>query len=89
MESEKIHIFRCAAMPLNYLQTRKIPDTKKHYVALCQPAVISSGQRHFKPVLPNVDIPVLDEIISLPLVPCVCVSFAPLGKHLHSGLNIY
>ena len=37
------------------------PDTKNHYVALCQPVVISSGQRHFKPVLPNVDIPVSDE----------------------------
>ena len=61
MESEKIHIFRCAAMPLNYLQTQKTPDRKNHYVALCQSAVISSGQCHFKPVLPNVDIPVSDE----------------------------
>ena len=54
MESAKIHIFRCAAMPLNYLQTRKIPERKNHYVALCQPVAISSGQTHFKPVLPNV-----------------------------------
>ena len=56
--SEKIDIFRCAAMPVNYLQTRKIPKRKNDYVTLCQPVVISSGQPYFKPVIPNVPIAV-------------------------------
>ena len=34
---EYIHIFRCAAMPPRYLVDRKIPSTKNHFVALCQP----------------------------------------------------
>ena len=34
---------------------------KYHYIALCQPAVISSGKRYYKPILPKVDILVSDE----------------------------
>ena len=35
-QNEKIHLFRCAALPLNYLVTAAIPERKNHYVALCQ-----------------------------------------------------
>ena len=29
-----IHIFRCASAPIDFLQTREIPETKNHYVPL-------------------------------------------------------
>ena len=34
---ERIHLFRCALMPVCYLESMKIPESKNHYVALCQP----------------------------------------------------
>lgn len=30
----EIHIFRCASAPIDFLQTRKVPETKNHFVPL-------------------------------------------------------
>ena len=51
---ESIHIFRCAAMPPSYLVDRKIPSTKNHFVALCQPVkALQPGEHYFQPHLPT------------------------------------
>ena len=40
--SERIHIFRCALQPVDYLYQKEIPSIKNHYVALCQSKSSSS-----------------------------------------------
>ena len=36
LQTDRLHIFRCAVLPLDYLETRVVPQTKNHYVALCK-----------------------------------------------------
>ena len=50
---EKLHIFRCASIPFDYLQKPIIPSKKNHYVALCKSHAQSSDQGYFKPILVN------------------------------------
>ena len=53
---EAIHIFRCAAMPQRYLVDRRIPTSKNHFVALCQPInniELEPGEHYFSPLLPQ------------------------------------
>jgi hypothetical protein len=47
---EKVHIFRCAAMPQQYLVDRHMPIKKNHYVLLCQPNDdLELGENYFEP----------------------------------------
>lgn len=51
---KNVHIFRCAAIPVRYLVDRKIPETKNHFVALCQPMKnVEPGEHYFVPKLPQ------------------------------------
>ena len=55
--SERIHIFRCALQPVDYLYQKEIPSIKNHYVALCQSKSSSSTSQDLffmKPLLPSV-----------------------------------
>ena len=51
---EYVYLFRCASMPQRYFVDRKIPSTKNHFVALCQPLkALQPGEHYFKPHLPT------------------------------------
>lgn len=53
---ETVHIFRCAVMPQRYLVDRRIPPSKNHFVALCQPInniELEPGEHYFSPQLPQ------------------------------------
>ena len=53
---ETVHIFRCAVMPQRYLVDRRIPPSKNHFVALCQPInniELKPGEHYFSPQLPQ------------------------------------
>ena len=54
-DTTRIHIFRCAALPINYLPTREIPGKKDHYVALCKakPGYSSLTDLNITPELPK------------------------------------
>ncbi|XP_028413710.1 52 kDa repressor of the inhibitor of the protein kinase-like [Dendronephthya gigantea] len=60
ISDQKIHLFRCALMPMDYSKLGKVPATKNHYVALCEAKESSSkvGVRHFvmKKVSPGINI---------------------------------
>ena len=56
-EAAKIHIFRCAILPLDYLENRVIPEAKNHYVSLCKPEPSSLNEFSLTPVHPMFSFP--------------------------------
>jgi hypothetical protein len=45
-----VHIFRCATMPLDFLEKRKIPSRKNHFIALSKPQEkFNITSQHFIP----------------------------------------
>ena len=57
---ERIHLFRCALMPIDYSVVNKVPENRNHYVALCKPKDNTNDPksiRHFfvMPVVPGFD----------------------------------
>ena len=58
-QMRKIHIYRCALMPMDYPRLGKVPATKNHYVPLCEPKDSSNlvGIQHFvlKHVSPGIN----------------------------------
>ena len=61
ISDQKIHILRCALMPMNYSKLAKVPATKNHYVALCEAkdsSIKMVGVQHFvmKQVSPGINV---------------------------------
>ena len=57
---ERINLFRCALMPIDYSVVNKVPENRNHYVALCKPKDNTNDPKsipHFfvMPVVPGFD----------------------------------
>ena len=70
ISNEKIHIYRCALMPMDYPRLGKVPATKNHYVPLCEPKDSSNlvGIQHFvlKQVSPGINVSSTEVIKNTP-----------------------
>jgi hypothetical protein len=62
--SERVHIFRCAMMPISYLESTKIPEKKDHYVALCRPKTVPTSEHLPFAITPSSPFVVFDPIDS-------------------------
>ena len=62
--SERVHIFRCAMMPISYLKSTKIPEKKDHYVALCRPKTVPTSEHLPFAITPSSPFVVFDPIDS-------------------------
>ena len=70
ISNEKIHILRCALMPMDYPRLGKVPATKNHYVPLCEPKDSSNlvGLQYFvlKQVSPGINVSSTEVIKNTP-----------------------
>ena len=70
ISNEKIHMYRCALMPMDYPRLGKVPATKNHYVPLCEPKDSSNlvGIQHFvlKQVSPGINVSSTEVIKNTP-----------------------
>lgn len=58
LQTDRLHIFRCAVLLIDYVKTREIPRVKNHYVALCNVKPSSSvgsnvNELYITPELPK------------------------------------
>ena len=70
----RLHIFRCALMPVDYSMVDKVPEDKNHYVALCKPKDNASDPTS------------IQEFVMMPVVPDYDLT-TPLAKKL-SQVNL-
>ena len=70
LQTDRLHIFRCAVLPLDYLQTRVVPQTKNHYVTLCKSESSSLvDEAYITPALPTFLLDSSTEITKMPSLP--------------------
>ena len=70
LQTDRLHISCCAVLPLDYLETRVVPQTKNNYVALHKSESSSLlYEAYITPVLPTFLLDSSTEITKMPSIP--------------------